>query len=450
MNLFSGLRQRFFPAKQQTVVDYSTRAHPQQRLDHAHYLYAPSPNLLPYMAQYAVNVWVYTAVSTMAELCASAELEIVDRKTRREKRDDHGLLDLLGPYGKPNDAQDSFEFWTNHYTNLKIAGNCYWYWRGAYGQPDEVHLLDPACVRIEPAADQTVGAYCYTAFGREIRLSPAEVTHFKTENPFNRYYGLSALQILMSEVVLDNSMVHWNTEFLRGEDVAVPAGILIVDNGVNDKELARLQDEFTATHAQGRRTAIVRAQPGSAVWNDAGVKPRDVDFSVGRMLSRQAVYEAMKLPLGVMSEASTEAHANVSQRQLYTAVKSLHRRTTAKINSDAIGFWPAWRSSCAQFEDIAKEAANWKYEALRLNTAAKFLTTNEIRKEEYRVGPIEGGDSIGGGSAIQAKAGGARELSIAGGSKRPVGGESGAPRATASKQGRTGSPDENDAAASGD
>lgn len=403
------------------------RAHPAQKYDAVHMLYAPEPRLVPLMVQYALNNWVGTAVSYMARKAASANLQVVERKNETSVFDGHGLLGLLGEYGNPNDNQDSYEFWEGHFTLFDMAGNSFWWWEsGMDGLPGEVHHLNPTHVRIIPGSRRSVANYVYTAYGHEIPLDPIEVTHWRRFSPFSSYWGMSAVQMLMATVKADTAMAEWNLEFF-GEEISMPAGIMVIPKDVSDADRDRIADELTGKHGGQRRTAVVRSDPGAAMWHDAGLKPKDMDFGEGRMLTRRSVYEAFDIPLGIMSEASTEANATVAQRQLADAIALRHLRGTRKLNADAMPFWPGHKKYVAKFEDVRRWSVDWRQESLRLNTIAPKISVNEFRAEIGKA-PIPGGDDYATALGVE---GGLRRDE---GSEELDGGASGAPRGT----GRTG------------
>jgi hypothetical protein len=116
------------------------------------------------------------------------------------------------------------------------------------------------------------------------------------------------------------------------------------------------------------------------VWNEAGLKPRDADFQRGRALNRQAIYETLDLPLGYMSEASTEAHARVAERRFLHSVYRRHVRVAAKLNMDAMRFWSP--GFLASFPDVRRESADWEQLSKRIAAEAKYKTLNELRADQ--------------------------------------------------------------------
>lgn len=358
------------------------RSMPGQAFEPARFLWAAGPQATDYLIRYALNSWVYTAVSELASDFASAAIEVWHRGSPR-LAEGHGLLALLGSAGKPNPDQDLFEFLEAHISNFLLAGNSYWYWFApAGGAPQAVYNLPVEAMRVVPGADEVVGEYVMEWQGRHFRLPKQNVTHFMKYNPFSRYVGLGAMEALRIEVESDRSMALWNKMYFA-DDVFSPAGILVVDEGTSDEEMRRLEAELEGKHGPRRRTMVVRSRPGSTLWNDAGLRQRDLEFKEGRLLARQAVYEALGLPLGLWSESSTEAHARVAERLKLNTVYKLHVRTATKINQDALPFWPRAGSYEARFHDVRR--VDWQMEKLKFEALRGLMTVDEIREQHLNL-----------------------------------------------------------------
>jgi HK97 family phage portal protein len=340
---------------------------------------APRPAMREHAVTYAMNAWVYTAASRLAESAAEAEMLVHKKGDPLSVREHHPLARMLGRLGMPNDLQDAYEFMTLHYLHLALSGNSYWYWyseRG--GRPEQVYLLDPRYMAIQPGKKRSIAAYHYNEMGEERTLLPEQVTHFRRPNPYSRYYGLSAVTALMLELVTDRHQVQWNHD--RFEDgVVYPSGILVVPEGTDHAEIERLRTDLQDANAGGRRTHVLSAAPGATVWLDAGMKPQDGDFVESRNAMRKMVYETLELPLGLMSESSTEAHALVAKQQLAQAVTRRHIRTKARLNADVLNFWPGHRGLEVGFEDVSRKHIDWRREILLEQFLAPFRTPNEVR-----------------------------------------------------------------------
>lgn len=360
--------------------ELAERARPLQYLDQQAFAYASGPNFDKTLAMFALSVWVNIAVRRLAVRASSAKISVQYRSDPTRTVDDHPLLQLIGKYGIPNDYQDSLMFRQMHHTYLELAGNSYWYWfapRG--GAPTEVHLLDPNKVRVIPGDRQGVRGYEYTHLGRKLALSTYQITHFKGINPYDVYYGMAALEAIRTEVQSDRSMALWNAQFF-GENVGIPTGVLVIPSTVSDAEMERVRGEFLARHGGRRETAIIRSEVGGTVYIPAGAAHKDLDFKDGRLLSRQAVYECLDLPMGSISESSTEAHARVAERQGAVAVNTRTLHLDSQLTTSALPFWRNHQQLEVQHEDLTQHYVDWDREEKRHRVLAQVLSINERRK----------------------------------------------------------------------
>lgn len=367
------------------------RAAPQQALEaQIHYLYAPHPRYDRYLYAAATNIWVYTAVSRLAERFCSVHPEVITRKGAAPF--EHPLLVLIGEDGRPNESMDSLELLNQTAQQIEIYGNAYWYFAEGQraGYDFDIYPLQPEHVFIQPSSTSRLKKYVLREHGKDFELEPDAVIHFKRPSfNSNSYYGQSASEVLLSEVVGDNSMRDFNQN--QFED-GIPNGILFVDYEVTDKDTKRIADELAASHKDRRRVAVLRSpRSGKAAFFDAGMNPRDMDFKEGRLLSRQACFDALGFHVGLVSEASTEAHARVARGEVMATIWTRHNRMASVLNS-ALSFWSAANRYRVRFPDV--RIVDWEQEAKHLQAVAPYMTPNEVRTTILHLPPIADGDKL--------------------------------------------------------
>ena len=364
------------------------RKRPLQERDGSSFMYAPSPDFDYLMAQYAWREWISTAVNRMAEMAISSPI-IVQTRGGGKTIDDHPFLEMLGLYGQPNESQDSLEFLEQHFQSLDIFGNSFWYWEASHGMggaPDRVYRLEPERMNIVPGRRRTIDKYVYKLNGDEHDLDPAEITHFRRANVLRsgNYWGLSAIDLIRNTIENDKQMTHWS---INGFKTGAPSGILIVDaDMVSAEEQMRIEHDLHQQAENKRRTIVIRAKPGSAVWNDAMLKARDMEFREGRLLTRQACFDAFGFHTGLLSEASTEAHARIAKRYVLESVWSRHIRTASVINP-LLQFWENSSGLEVLFKDIRQ--VDWEQESKKLKAVEPYMTKNEVRNEFLHLPKID-------------------------------------------------------------
>jgi phage portal protein BeeE len=369
---------------QQSAVEM-VRARPGQDKEISRYV-GSQPDVAGYLRHYALSPWVYTGVARLAEVAAVARLRVVEQSDLSQMNDKHEILRLLGVYGIPNDQQDNLEFWEEHLTFFDLSGNSFWYWVASYGgAPEQVFNLNPSRVRVIPGRSRTVEGYEYRVNGGVFPMSVEEVTHFKRPNPFNTYYGMPAIEAVLLDSEGDRLMAEWNVQ-LFDDGVSIPAGMFIIDPNVDDKQRDRLERELNARYGEKRRTAVIRAESGKTAWYGDSLAHREMDFRQGRLLARQSIMDALDLPLGYLSDASTEAHARVAERRYYASAQRRLIRTERKLNAMAMQFWAGWDTQAVQFDDLRREHADWEQEERKITSLLKIFTVDEVRSMEFNAG----------------------------------------------------------------
>lgn len=355
--------------------------------DSPEWIWVQSPDFTHDLAVYAYREWISTAIDRVAELCVSVPM-IVREAGGLGVHEDHPLLALLGTYGRPNRLQDSFEFMEAHFKRMDIWGNDVWFWSSETGgAPDEVYQLDMRNVQIRVV--DGLQWYFYNVGGVEHKISPEQVTHFRRSNPTATgvFWGMSAIEKLRNSAETDRLMVKWNQDFFRS---VPPNGIIIVDSErVDSAQAKELEAQFHDNESGTRRIAVIPATPGLGVWSDAGLKQRDLDFEKGRLLTRQAAFDALGFHVGAVSEASTEAHARVAEALVRESAWIRHRRSASALNS-VLQFWPGASGYRVDFHDV--RATDWEREAKKLAAVMPYMTINEVRSRYLELGPLRLGD----------------------------------------------------------
>ena len=126
---------------------------------------------------------------------------------------------------------------------------------------------------------------------------------------------------------------------------------LLTVGEVSASERQRMEEELNLSHQERRRVAVIRAKQGSAVWNDANLQHRELEFKEGRLLTRQSAFDALGFHVGLVSEASTEAHARVAERRVLNSVFYRHIRTASQLNR-VLQYWGGSQSLEVAFKDV--------------------------------------------------------------------------------------------------
>ena len=337
-------------------------------------------------AMYQQSSWVHLAVSRIAEAGALVPLKVQRLEGENRLEVERHPLEIL--LDNPNPTMSRFELFESTLAYLELTGNAYWFLAGDNrGQPAEIWVLRPDRISIVPDPIDYIAGYLYEVDGKQIPLEKVEVVHFKRWHPANDYYGLSPLESARLAVESDRAMARWNNNTF-GKDNGVPAGIVNIVDLVNDADYDRIKREWRNSYGSGqRKTAFLRG--GTIEWQHIGMSHTDLDFLKGRVAHRDEILNIFGIPVGLVSENSTEANAKVAERQFIE--RTLYPklvRIAQKITQEILPFYSG--NHIAQFEDIRPTDVPARLDEIR--TAQAILSINEIRQTYYNLEPVAWGD----------------------------------------------------------
>ncbi len=334
---------------------------------------------------YQQSSWVNLAVSRIAEAGALVPLNVLALDgENRLAIEQHPLEQLLD---NPNPIMSRFELFEATLAYLELTGNAYWYLVGdRKGQPAQIWVLRPDRMTIVPHPTDYVAGYLYEVDGKQIPFDAIEIVHFKRWHPANDYYGLSPLEAARLAVDSDRAMARWNNNTF-GNDNGVPAGIVNINEFVNDADYDRLKQEWRNSYGGSqRKTAFLRG--GDISWQHIGLSHTDLDFLKGRIAHRDEILSIFGIPIGLVSENATQANATVAERQFIE--RTLYPklvRIAQKITQEILPFYAG--HTIAQFEDIRPTDTQARLDEIR--TAQAILSINEIRQTYYNLMPVSWG-----------------------------------------------------------
>ena len=293
--------------------------------------YDYSPYLLDLGGMYARQAHVHLAVDMFSQAAACGEREIWFGERQIT---DHPLLDLLK---NPNPQVDEFQFAEATCSDWQVFGNSFWWMVGdSSGQPVELWRLRADRVKIIPKT----GLYVYILDSVRVPFHPLEIMHLSAYSATDDFFGDSRLLGAQLEISTDYAMAVYQNKFF-GKNVAIPAGMWLLPEGLSNEKYLEAKAEITEMYSGDRRTAVVRGSIDGqeTKFVEAGLRQDDMSFIDGRRFNRQVIYETMGIPTGMLSEASTEAHARVSERKFQDAIYYYQRRLAAAVNKSVMPFY---------------------------------------------------------------------------------------------------------------
>lgn len=341
---------------------------------------------------------LYTALDLIGDNISTITPVLYDTKTK-EYITDHPLLDLLS---KPNPFISSKLFLKDIVSSYILTGNAYIDAVGPINR-DPLRLINFASesVNIEAAKDGFAGKYTYNSgnsnsleFTRDeknkfvTKAQDNEILQIRTYNPLYNSSNLkglskvSACQLELSQYL--QASIHNNALLSNG---ARPSGLL-TNNGesLNDEQQLEIMEYLQSTKTGPTNAGKIMAIFGANVeWKQMSESIKDMDFVELKKQTTIAVYNALKIPLPMVSPD------HMSLANMDTAKLSFYDNCVLPLASEifsSIGNFllPRYGKSSSNLKLTYDESAIGALRPRRIDNATRLsltgiLTTNELRSE---------------------------------------------------------------------
>lgn len=346
------------------------------------------------------------AINMIMSVASLMQARVVRRIATEEEKEipNHDFERLLF---SPNPLQSGVEFIRDTLGYYKISQNAYWWLNRSSptAPPDELWIIPSDKIMPIPDENMYIKGYIYDPLGSAdslskngIFLEPWEVEHFKGYNPFNPFVGLSLLESLAVAAMGSIEARKWNTR-LFGQNNARMPGILAFKDYINDPDWIRLQGEVLSS-AEKRQNLMLRGVgQGGVEWLQASSTMREMEFLEGLQDTRRLIWDFLAPGLSSMLDpSSTEASSKTGETVFRNyAIQPAMKHIESRINrrdryGEAIGIMQSYGDDLfLRVDDFS--VTDKVLEMQEIDTAAKFKTVDEIRKEYYSAAPI--GDERG-------------------------------------------------------
>lgn len=338
-----------------------------------------------YMRLAVTNPHVFTAVTTIADRVADWGNFKLQGKRDHEWIDvpDHPLLTLLND---PNDLMTgSFLLGDVPWTE-PLQGNTYWFIVSEYpgaGKPTELWPLPvfrirprPDLLRLSAVTGKLVMDYEYM-LDQSILLPGENVIHFRTNNPFSMWMGLSKLTALQMNLEDTYTEAHWlGTHF--GEDNAIPAAIISLPPELDDDQFKVIEGDIREQFGGRRRTAITRA--GSMEVEVIQHSIADMRVLEHMQYSASEVRRVFKIPEGLNEASSGQSRLAAEQALARDAIQPLCNHIADVLTHKLLPFYTYGKQ---QYRLVADDLvpADRALEVSEYATYSAARTLNENREE---------------------------------------------------------------------
>lgn len=331
-----------------------------------------------YLDAYSVSVWVFRCVNLIAQQCAGIPLQFFNQKDEEVLKGD--LIEVLQRVN-PFDTSYTLKYQIAGF--LAISGNAYLNYDKSV---KEIYILRPDRMKVVSHPVDKIQGYLYEVNGKKIAFEPDEIVHFKTYNPYNEYYGLSALKVGMLPLTTDIWAARWNKNFFKNS--AIPRGALISDQDIDEPTAKRLRKSWEKVYRGTDKAHRVAVFGKGAKWQDVMTSMKDMEFIQLRKMNREEIVAIFGVPpvfVGIFEFAN---YANSSQQiKIFweQTIIPMLRLLESTYDEQLI---PKIQKGLYSKHDLSGVEALKENELIKATTASKLvqsgiMSPNEVRDRYY-------------------------------------------------------------------
>ncbi len=341
--------------------------------------------------------WVNMAIKHVAGQVSGTPFQVLEQDENEEKKKilNHEFEVVLR---RPNPTQSRLEILTDTASNYMLTGNAFWWMNKANETttPDEIFTIPTHMIRPVPDGNMFLEGYVYDpGDGKEIALMPWEVVHFKTYNPFSRYWGLSSIAALAVVAIGDLAMQKHNTEFFTGLGAKLP-GMLAFKSPIAQPEWDKIKADMK-TNSEKRNLMLLRGVgPDGVDWVKIGMSQAEMEFIEGRKMNKEEIFGVLAPGLFSWLEPNaTEANARAGKEAFdELGVWPINQAIQEKITVEILPLYG--ENLVGEFDDV--RPVDKQIKISEQNATKDIMTIDEQRKKFLNLDPLE--DSELGGQIV--------------------------------------------------
>jgi len=292
-----------------------------------------------------------------------------------EVMEPHPALALLKSVNK---WWNGWEYTVLRILDLQIAGNSYLlYITDPRTQiPDSVWRMPPQWTAVIPDPTNTdlIAGYSYGANGNEKVFVAEDVTHFRSPNPGDMYYGKGWFEANWTALGLHNSKREEDTA--RHDNMSRPDWLLAIKNGASPEILKRLQaaveERLRGTDKAGKFLAV-----GGDVSATALNLPPIEAGTPTRIIEEFAAVSGVPVAM-LLSNDPTKASSQVARLGWYRdTVHGYCLMDEEKLNEKHLPRYPGTEDMILAYDPVAFEDRNQMVKEQIALVAAGIRTPNQ-------------------------------------------------------------------------
>ncbi|WP_411147387.1 phage portal protein [Streptomyces sp. A30] len=269
---------------------------------------------------YERSIWTFKSVEAISKHASTLPIQIGrggDERRFAETLDEHPLLKLLNLKANPLETGDVFKKRLSAQLLLSKKGVFIEKTKSRGGTLVRLDLLPPDRVQIIPddRNSEYVKHFEFTTYGGQVReLDPEHVIWLRDPHPTDPFCGVTPLEAAGLSVDLDIKARTYNISFIDRD--ARPGGIIGIDlEGVDAREVDRIQKRLAPGAHNAGELALVGTGPGGMTYVDTSARPREMAYEALSSTSKGEILAAFGVPESIVGNASERTYANADREE---------------------------------------------------------------------------------------------------------------------------------------
>ncbi|MFE9993517.1 phage portal protein [Streptomyces avermitilis] len=269
---------------------------------------------------YERSIWTFKSVEAISKHASTLPIQIGrggDERRFAETLDEHPLLKLLNHKANPLETGDVFKKRLSAQLLLSKKGVFIEKTKSRGGILVRLDLLPPDRVQIIPddRNAEYVKHFEFTTYGGQVReLDPERVIWLRDPHPTDPFCGVTPLEAAGLSVDLDVKARTYNISFIDRD--ARPGGIIGIDlEGVDAREVERIQKRLAPGAHNAGELALVGTGPGGMTYVDTSARPREMAYETLSSTSKGEILAAFGVPESIVGNASERTYANADREE---------------------------------------------------------------------------------------------------------------------------------------
>lgn len=295
--------------------------------------------------------WVMNCVRLIVETASTADwhFEKDGVKYYTKKNPDLPSNSKDAPYllaklfEEPNPYMNLEELFELTLIDYLLVGNAYWMkWRtNDVGQPLALYRLAPPYVKVLPGQFGVEG-YTYQVPGHDpMKLSTADVVHFRAPNPHSAYLGLGLIQ--GGSRMLDLDLALTDTQAGYFEKRAMPSMVVQSDRRVPKEVFNRLRNQLRSMYGGPRNSGALMVLEAGLKYQSIAPSAVEAGFESLSRMSRDRILALFRVPgalLGLSDNTAVAGDPSNDQRIFDTkTMRPLLNKFQAAVTKGVVDAW---------------------------------------------------------------------------------------------------------------